>query len=61
MAALWLSSALRLREEFARAAKNKEKGIEIEFSTVVLDEGEVYEPLPLWAHHLLEHSWLDDF
>ena len=61
MDALWLASAVNLREQLARGAKSKEKEIRIEVSTTVLEEGKEFEPEPLWVHYLLEHSWPEDF
>ncbi len=61
MDALWLASAVNLREEFARNAKDKRKDIRFEVTTTVVEEGEEFEPEPLWVHYLLEHSWPEDF
>ncbi len=61
MSAAWLSSTLNLREDMARAAKNKDKKIVFEVSTVILEEGETFEPEPIWMHYLQAHAWPEDF
>lgn len=61
MSAVWLDCTLNLREEMARAAKLKEKNIDFEINTVILEEDETFEPEPLWMHYLQEHQWPEDF
>ena len=61
MSTVWLDCTLNLREEMARAAKQKDKEIAVEVTTVVLEEGEAFEPEPLWMHYLQEHRWPEDF
>jgi len=59
MTPVWLMSALDIHSEMQHAAKPKEKDIEVRVLAVDCLEDED-SSLPLWAHHLLEHFWLEE-